>query len=192
MAMNKRTDLEFVVRWYPFQLNPNAPQQGSKLEMYMNKFGIGKEEALGRGDWMGQKFKAVGLPFKFTETDLTGNTFDAHRVMTAAYQHGGPAAQDKAAEKLFHSYFAEGRAPSDPATLQAAAEAAGMDGAALLADPSAGAAQTKEEFGEGQRLRVSGVPHFVIYEESSKKGVQVSGAQPPDEFLSAFNQIARA
>merc|ERR1719424_2149091 len=57
---------------------------------------------------MGQRFASVGLPFRFTETDKTGNSFEAHRVMTAAYEHGGPAAQDKAAEALFQSYFAEG------------------------------------------------------------------------------------
>merc|ERR1719456_664286 len=51
---------------------------------------------------MKQRFEAVGLPFRFTETDLTGNTFDAHRVMTKAYEEGGSSAQDKASEILFH------------------------------------------------------------------------------------------
>lgn len=75
------------------------------------------------------KFDAVQLPYAFTEAALAprshrfelisssdgrkslkfqvSNTFDAHRVLTAAYQKGGPEAQDKAAEALFHSYFAK-------------------------------------------------------------------------------------
>merc|ERR1719253_631258 len=92
---------------------------------------------------MAGRFKEVGLPFRFTENDLTGNTFDAHRVLTTAYEKGGSSAQDKAAEKLFHSYFAEGKAPSDPEALKAAADAAGLDGASIVKDTSAGAAQTK-------------------------------------------------
>lgn len=189
--MSKRTDLEFVVRWYPFQLNPSAPQQTSKVEMYMKKFGMGKDEALQMGASMGQRFASVGLPFRFTETDKTGNSFEAHRVMTAAYEHGGPAAQDKAAEALFQSYFAEGKAPSDPQALKAAADAAGLDGAALLADPTAGAEKTKDELSMGQRMKVNGVPHFVIYEEGTTKKAQVSGAEPPENFLSIFNQVAK-
>merc|ERR1719235_1087398 len=107
---------------------------------------------------MKQKFQAVGLPFRFTEADRTGNTFDAHRVLTKAFEEGGPAAQDKACESLFNSYFAEGKAPSDPAVLEAAANAAGLDGAALVADPSIGASKTSEEFSKAQQFRVSGVP----------------------------------
>merc|ERR1719408_875509 len=76
---------------------------------------------------MRQKFEAVGLPFRFTETDLTGNTFDAHRLLTADYDKGGAAMQDKVCEMLFQSYFAEGKAPSDPAVLKQVANAAGLD-----------------------------------------------------------------
>lgn len=190
--MSKRPDLDFIVRWYPFQLNADAPQQSNKVEMYMKKFGMSKDEALSKGDWMGQKFKDAGLPYKFTDTDLTGNTFEAHRVMTAAYDKGGPDAQDKAAEKLFECYFAEGKAPSDPAVLRAAADEAGLDGAALLADKTISAKETKEEFATGRSFGVTGVPHFVIYEESSTKKTQLSGAQPPEQFLQVLSQVARA
>lgn len=190
--MSKRTDLEFNVRWYPFQLNANAPEQSNKLEMYMKKFNMSKEQAMQKADWMGQRFKEAGLPFRFTENDLTGNTFDAHRVLTAAYEQGGPDAQDKAAEKLFHSYFAEGKAPSDPAVLQAAADAAGLDGAGMMADRTKAAQKTKEEFDEGRKWRVTGVPHFVVYEENSSQKAQVGGAQPPEEFLALFNKIAKS
>lgn len=188
--MRKRTDLDFVVRWLPFQLNAQAPTSTSKVEMYMSKFGISKEDALKKGDWMGQKFKAVGLPFRFTEEDLTGNTFDAHRVMTAAYEKGGPAAQDKACESFFQAYFAEGKAPSDPAVLKAAADAAGIDSDSW--QEAANTANTKEEFGVGRSFGVTGVPHFVVYEEGSAKKEQVGGAQPPEEFATVFSQVARA
>ena len=42
-------------------------------------------------------------------------------------RHGGASAQDKAAEALFHSYFAKEKAPNDPEELKEAAKAAGLD-----------------------------------------------------------------
>jgi predicted DsbA family dithiol-disulfide isomerase len=191
--MSRRPDLDFDVRWYPFQLNPQAPQESSKLEMYMQKFGISKEEAMQKAAWMQGKFEAANLPFSFKETDKTGNTFDAHRLLTAAFQQGGSSAQDQAAEKLFHGYFADGIAPSDPALLKAAAKAAGMDGDGFLADKSISAAETREELGLGKRLNVRGVPHFVIYDEQAgtKGQQQLSGAQPPEQMLAVLNHVAR-
>ena len=96
------------------------------------------------------------------------NTFDAHRVLTAAYQQGGPEAQDKAAEALFHSYFAKEKAPNDPGELRAAAEAAGLPEAVLSKGYMA--KETKEELEVGRKLRVRGVPHFVIRTEGARCG----------------------
>lgn len=190
--MSKRPDLEFEVRWLPFQLNPDASQQpASKIQMYMKKFGKSKEEVMQMGGGMGQKFAAVGLPYNFTEKGLVSNTFDAHRVLTAAYQSGGAAAQDKAAESLFHSYFVEELAPNDPVALQAAGAAAGLDGKALVANPNLSAAETKEEISMGRQLRVTGVPHFVIRKDGGGKTEQLSGAQPPEDFIRAFKSVAQ-
>jgi len=184
--MAKRTDLAFNVRWLPFQLNADAAPQANKLEMYMKKFGRSKEQTMAMAGGMQEKFAAAGLPFNFKETDLTGNTFDAHRLMTAAYEKGGAGTQDQVCESLFQSYFVEGRAPSDPAVLKAAAEAAGVD-----FDASTAKAKTTEEMEVGRRLGVGGVPHFVIYEEGSTNKKQVGGAQPPEELANVFSQVSR-
>lgn len=187
--MQKHKDLDFNVRWLPFQLNADAPAQTSKLEMYMNKFGMTKEEAMQRSEMMRQKFAAAGLPFSFKETDLTGNTFDAHRLLTAAYEKGGAAAQDKVSEMLFQSYFAEGRAPSDPEVIKNAAAAVGLDGEALMADRTKLAAETNQEMSVGRSLGVSGVPYFVIKAEGAAKSQEVSGAQPPEYFDAVLKQL---
>lgn len=190
--MAKRPDIEFDVRWLPFQLNPNSSQQASsRMQAYADKFGKSNAEVKQMSAWMGQKFTDAGLPFKFTEAALISNTFDAHRVLTAAYEKGGAQAQDKAAEILFHSYFAEERAPNDPGALEKAANAAGVDGKALLADGNFAAAQTKEELTVGQRLGVSGVPFFVIKQEGSQREEKISGAEPPAAFIHAFSKIAK-
>lgn len=188
--MSKCADLDFEVRWLPFQLNPEAPQQPtSKTEAYMHKFKKSKAEVQQMGAWMGDNFKAVGLPYNFTDAGLVSNTFEAHRLLTWAYHIGGPAGQDKVAESLFHAYFADELAPNDPHALQKAAEAAGLDGQAFLEDSAKGDAQTREEFKVGRKLGVRGVPHFVICKEGASSNVQISGAQPPKSFVEAFRQV---
>jgi predicted DsbA family dithiol-disulfide isomerase len=192
-AMQERTDLEFEVRWYPFQLNPNAPPETNKLEGYMKKFNASRQQCLAMAQNMQQRFKAAGLPYNFSETDKSGNTFDAHVLHTAAWEHGGAAAQDKVAERLFHSYFSEGNAPSDPTVLRDVAAEVGIDPAAVLQASSEEYKKTKEELKYGRKLGVTGVPHFVIYaEDGARKKLQVSGAQPPDEFAAVFEHISRA
>merc|ERR1740121_1630824 len=138
---------------------------------------------------MRQKFEVAGLPFSFKETDLTGNTFDAHRLLTAAYEKGGASAQDKVAEMLFQSYFAQGRAPSDPEVLKAAAAAVDLDGESFVADAAKGADEVKQEMMIGRKLNVTGVPHFVIKTEGATTPQQVSGAHPPESFDSIFKSL---
>eukprot|EP00933_Yihiella_yeosuensis_P064279 TRINITY_DN67634_c0_g1_i2.p1 TRINITY_DN67634_c0_g1~~TRINITY_DN67634_c0_g1_i2.p1 ORF type:complete len:196 (-),score=56.71 TRINITY_DN67634_c0_g1_i2:243-830(-) len=192
-AIKKCPDVEFDVQWLPFQLNPDASDTpASKIEAYGRKFGKSPDEVMQMGAWMGQKFKDAGLPYNFTEKGTVANTWNAHRVLTAAYQQGGAAAQDKAAEVLFNAYFADELPPNDPTTLEQAARAAGVDGKALLQDEKAFDQQTKEELQIGKRNRVSGVPHFFVRKDgSSDRPLEISGAQPSSEFERAFKTAAR-
>ena len=49
----RRGDLEFQVRWLPFQLDPSASEKpSSRMEAYAKKFGKGKEEVKEMGLWM--------------------------------------------------------------------------------------------------------------------------------------------
>jgi predicted DsbA family dithiol-disulfide isomerase len=184
--------MEFEVRWLPFQLTPDLSKEpSSKIERYMQKFGRTQEEVKMMGASMGQRFREVGLPFNFTEKGLVSNTFDSHRVLTAAYKEGGSVAQDKAAEILFNAYFNEEKAPSDPEVLRAAAAAAGLDADKLVSDDSVAAAETKEELERGRRMGVTGVPFFVIKSDETVRPIQVSGAQPPDMLSRAFVSVAQ-
>ena len=189
--MKHRTDVDFEVKWFPFQLNPNSSREpSSKLEMYKAKFGRSREELMQMMGGMKAKFDAVNLPFRFEDSDLIANTFDAHRVLTAAAAKGA-AAQDAAAEIIFAAYFGEGKSPADATTLVAAARAAGLeDPEAFVADANAGRRETEEEFALARKLRVRGVPHFLIREGDNEDGKEVSGAQPPQVFEQVFREIA--
>mmetsp|Transcript_5869 Transcript_5869/g.9108 ORF Transcript_5869/g.9108 Transcript_5869/m.9108 type:complete len:119 (+) Transcript_5869:140-496(+) len=99
---------DFEVKWYPFQLNPNASPEGvKKVDMYCQKFGMSRERAFQMAAQMGQRFKAVGLPFQFTDKGITANTFNSHRLLTYAADKHGLAVQDRLSEELFLNYFGE-------------------------------------------------------------------------------------
>eukprot|EP00656_Telonema_subtile_P004877 TRINITY_DN12225_c0_g1_i4.p1 TRINITY_DN12225_c0_g1~~TRINITY_DN12225_c0_g1_i4.p1 ORF type:complete len:121 (+),score=19.11 TRINITY_DN12225_c0_g1_i4:227-589(+) len=79
-AMSRFTDTQFEVKWKPFQLNSNASQEGvNKMAMYMEKFGVNKQQLMSRMEGMKSTFERAGLPFAFTEDSITGNTFNSHR-----------------------------------------------------------------------------------------------------------------
>lgn len=127
-----------------------------------------------------------GIAFHFDKMTRTPNTLDAHRVIGLAGERG---VQDAVVEALFRTYFTEGRDLSDRATLAEVAVAAGLDGSEvdglLKGDTGLDVVQAGEE--EARRLGMSGVPFFIV-----NGRVALSGAQPPELFLRAFEQAGGA
>merc|ERR1712070_1358967 len=95
---------------------------------------------------MKRNFDAVGLPYKFTEAGLTGNTFNSHRLIAYAGSKGADV-QDKVVEELFLNYFAEEKFLNDPQVLVAAAVKAGIpeqEASHFVSDESQFAEQTSK------------------------------------------------
>jgi len=184
--------VDFKVKWLPFQLNPHASQSGSnKVEMYMQKFGRSKQQVMAMAEHMGQNFASVGLPYKFTDQSLVGNTFNAHRVTSYAYTKGGATMQDTLVEELFQNYFAEEKFMNDPAVLVAAAVKAGMpenEAKQVVADAKVFAVETRAELQHARDLNVRGVPYFVITGKNGSKAI--SGAQDPSVFITAIQRVS--
>jgi len=164
-----KSKAEFEVRWYPFQLNPQAPEKGeSRVQMYMRKFGGSKEQTVRRAESMGANFKAVGLPYKFTDAGISCNTWNGHRLVSYAYHKGGAKMQDAVMEELFLNYFGEEKFMNDPEVLRNAARKGNMeeeDIKKIVDDSDFFAAETQTEMQLGRQLRVSGVPFFLLSRE---------------------------
>ena len=90
---------------------------------------------------------------------------------------------------LFSRFFERGEDISDPAVLRAAAEEAGMDGAAVarLLAGDADRAEVAAEAGEAQEIGVTGVPTFLVGGRYA-----VSGAQPPSLWIRLADEIDAA
>jgi len=174
------------VTWRPFQLNPTMPLDGMNRKAYLEaKFG--SLEAFGL---MEEQLLAAGaeekIPFAFEKIQRTPNTFAAHRLVWYAALQGK---QDEVVDGLFGAYFLEGGNLGDVKTLTHVAVEAGLDRIeteTFLASEK-GVVEVKAEEAVGRRLGIRGVPYFVI-----NRTVAISGAQPPDIFVSAIQQAKGA
>ena len=131
---------------------------------------------------MEQRAAADGLEYHLTADGLTGNTFDAHRLVHLALGRGR---QDETVERLFRAYFTEQRSLFDRASLATLAVDAGLD-ADETRDVLAGsdyADAVTADLREARALGISGVPFFVF-----DRRIGVSGAQPVDVFVDAIKQ----
>ncbi|KAL0911154.1 hypothetical protein M5K25_019270 [Dendrobium thyrsiflorum] len=182
-AMSQEQDqFNFEVRWHPFFLNPNAPKEGIlKSEFYKNKFGSTQSEHI--ISRMREVFR--GLGFEYDTAGMTGNTLDSHRLISFAANQGYEK-QNALVEELFQNYFIQGKFIGDKQVLLDAAQKVGIEGAAeLIDDPNKGLKEVNEEL-EKYSSRISGVPYFVF-----NGSFQLSGGQPPEAFLRAFQAVSK-
>jgi len=168
-----------VVRWLPFQLNPDMPAGGMTRADYRRaKFGSverGKEldarvAAEGRGE---------GIAFAFERIERTPNTAAAHQLIELAQSQGkGPEVVDA----LFRAYFEEARDIGDPDVLQSIAMSRAVSGW-----PGQANARGVAELEEGVRgLGISAVPTFIFARQFG-----VSGAHPPEALASAIKEATQ-
>jgi predicted DsbA family dithiol-disulfide isomerase len=167
-----------------FQLNPSAPQGTTSLRRdYLRaKYGWSPDKAAQIDADMERRAAVDGLEYHLTAEGLTGNTFDAHRLVHLAKDRGR---QDEAVERFFRAYFTEQRSLFDRESLETLAADAGLDRAEareVLAGAGYADAVTADTR-EAHALGVSGVPFFVF---DGRLGL--SGAQPIGVFVGALKE----
>src|SRR5450631_1208860 len=89
-----------IVRWHPFQLNPDLPREGIDRQAYLDaKFG-GSQRAAGIYERVRAVGKSVSIDFEFERILRQPNTLDAHRLVAWAQARGGA---DEVVERLFRA-----------------------------------------------------------------------------------------
>ena len=171
------------MRWLPFQLNPDLPENGISREEYVaRKFGT-------RGKGVNARVAAagaqVGIAFAYEKMQVQPNTLNAHRLMYYAERSGR---QDALAEELFKAHFLEGANLTDRETLADVAARAGLDRADtvayLAADDDRDVIERADV--EARSAGIGGVPFFIF-----NRKVGVSGAQEPEVLLDAMEQATK-
>lgn len=186
-AISKRPDLDFTLLWQPFQLNPDMPREGrNRQDYYREKFG--SETAKTLLDGLRQTGAEEGISFCSDADAMAPNTLSAHVLMYWANADDRIDANELA-EKLFRAHHVGCEDIGDHEVLIRMAVEVGMDGVDIGERLAAGddEAIVKERIAHSVARGVSGVPFFII---NGKYGI--SGAQPPDVLVAAFDQIIGA
>ena len=181
-ALAEMPEIDAVVRWHPFQLDPTIPPEGLDRKAYMRqKFGDD-----GRLEAAHQRLEVLGaqngIGFQFGAITRSPNTLDAHRLIRWA---GDAGLQDTMVQSLFQAYFEEGRDIGDRAVLALIAERAGLEADAIFERLGSDddAENIRIEIAEAGRIGVTGVPFFILAQK-----LAVSGAQPADVLKDAIRQ----
>ena len=173
------------VRWRSFELDPGAPaaREHSGAEHLAEKYGMSVDEARARQQQLRDMAAGDELDMRF---DLTrgGNTFDGHRLLQLAAEHG---LQTEMKERLLRAHHTEGDLVSDHETLVRLAGEVGVpegEARAMLAgDRFAAEVRGDEQTARG--FGINAVPTFVV-----DRRIAVSGAQPPAVLLELLREGA--
>ena len=168
---------EVTIRHRAFQLQPDAKDVLPTSELLASKYQVSPEQVKQMQANVCAVADGEGLCYNLDET-LSGNTFDAHRLLLWAATINK---QDELLEAMFSSYFEKSRPLVSHSDLVAVAISVGID--ADLADDILRSDQYADEVvtdrNLASQLGATGVPFFVV---DMKYGI--SGAQP----LEAFTQ----
>jgi predicted DsbA family dithiol-disulfide isomerase len=173
---------EVVVRWHPFELNPDLPAEGVDRKHYLEaKFG-GPARAAQVYARVREAGALAGIAFDFDAIERQPNTREAHRLIAWTQAHGDA---DALVERLFRAYFLEGRAIGDRDTLVELAAQSGVEPGAARAwlESDRGKQEIAHAETRARELGITGVPFFIFGGR-----VGLSGAHPPESIRDAIRQ----
>jgi len=182
-----------VLRWRPFQLDPDAPRTSEPLLRWLARRSGGPERARAAPDEVTRIAAAEALTFDYDRA-VIGNTFDAHRLLWFADQpeavfFGATAdTQPELAEALHRAHFTDGLDVTDHDVLVALAAGVGLDPdrvAALLSSREA-TADVRGQLARAYDLGITSVPTFVFAGTYA-----VTGAQDVRTMASVLAEVAR-
>lgn len=182
-TLELRPQVKPHIRWRPYQLNPELPEEGVDRKALMAaKFGSDPGRLGQIQEVLMQQAAEDGLQLRFPEIEKSPNTNAAHRLIVWAGLEGKAA---EAAEAIMHAYWTELRDIGDPEVLADIAAELGMNREVVARRYADGAGKdfVDQACETAMRSGVQGVP-FMIFGDR----VAVSGAHAPDELVRAIDK----
>jgi predicted DsbA family dithiol-disulfide isomerase len=183
-ALSLRPQIEFDVRWRPFQLDPATPVEGVDRKTYIErKFGSSEKIKPIHAALL-KAGEDEGIPFAFEKITRTPNTLNSHRVIRWSHSLG---VQDQLVERLFRAYFVEGADIGQIKILAAIADEVGLDGELVeeLLNSDADRESVEREDTMARKIGINGVPTFLI-----GGTVLVNGAQDAEHLVRVIDRVA--
>ncbi|MBL4790788.1 MAG: DsbA family oxidoreductase [Kordiimonadaceae bacterium] len=184
-ALEQRPGVINALRWRPFQLAPDTPNEGvDRAEHYKKKFGD-SEQFTSMRKHLRQQGEDLGINFDFDSTCRIANTLDAHRLIRWSY---APGAQNAVVEDIMQRYFEECAFLGDQSLLVDVAAKAGMDRVLVeeLLASDKDIDLVRREIIEASQMGIQGVPMFIF---DGKSGV--SGAQSADVLVGVMDKLVQ-
>ena len=171
------------VTWRSFELDPSAPRErkGDRATRLAEKYGITVDRAKEMERTVTDAAAGEGLDFHF-DIQRSGTTFDGHRVVHLAAEHG---LQDVMKERLLRAYFTEGELMSDHDTLVRLGAEVGLgeDAVRQMLASDRFADEVRDDERMAGRFGISAVPTFVV-----DRAIGASGAHPPEALMELLRQ----
>lgn len=186
-------EIEAQLRWRPFELNPDMPQQGEEQEAHLQrKYRRSAEEGAAVRGQMKSIADSAGVSLSYEGSGeappaMMWNTRAAHKLLTWALEEAGPKVQTDLKLALFKAHFNERRNVSDEIVLLDIAASVGLHreaAKAALADENLEARVIAEER-QAWDLNISGVPAMIVNGK-----FMIPGAQAPETYVNALRRVA--
>jgi predicted DsbA family dithiol-disulfide isomerase len=200
--------VKFTVKYFPYQLYPEATKEGEdKYEWYKkSKYGDSEDKMNMYTTLMTAYGVSAGINFKFGGT--VANTLDAHRVIQHYQEEKGYETADKIVNcvhwpdplsspeltqaALYSQYFEHEKHPSTDETLLNATKEAGIpesDAKTLIEDRSEGLQDVKMGIREQAGNGVDSVPYIVL--EGKRRDITLVGAKDVEEYEKELQTIVK-
>ncbi|MFF0152450.1 DsbA family oxidoreductase [Micromonospora sp. NPDC005203] len=173
---------EVTVRYRPFQLDPSPVAEPLPLvQALAGKFG-GPERAQQMVAHVTQAAAADGLRLDYDRA-VIANTFDAHRLVSYATDHGRAA---EMVEALYQAHFHNGVDVGSREALATLAGEVGLDAADArrFLDSDERVTDVAAELATARDLGITSVPTFVLAGKYA-----VTGAQEVQTLLAALSEV---
>ncbi len=177
--------VEVEVEYHSFELSPDTPVdfEGTEADFLAVHKGLPRAQAQQMLDRVTGIANEVGLDYRFDRMHHT-NTVLAHELLHFAKADG---AQLDVMERLFRAYFVDGGHVGRVDDLVGIAVDAGLDAnaARTALEQHTYLADVRADQAQATAYGIQGVPFFVL---DGRYGV--SGAQAPETFAQALQQVA--
>jgi predicted DsbA family dithiol-disulfide isomerase len=185
IALNKfkyKDEVEVIFKSFELDTSAQKKYDENIHELIAKKYEISLEQAKASNAQIVYQAKEVGLEFNFDKLIPT-NTFDAHRLSHYAKTENK---MNELSERILKAYFTDSFNISDHKVLADLAKEVGLDSEKALGILKSGQyeSEVRKDEETASKLRVTGVPFFVINERYA-----VSGAQPPELFLEVLEKV---
>ena len=178
------------VRWLPFFLNPDTPDEGEPYREFMEKKFGGPERVKQMRDNISQAGRSAGVEFDFDKMAVRPNTLRVHRLIYRVQKTRDAGALK---ERVMVGHFQRGENVGDIETLVKIAVECGVDFGDTREEPGSGTRAFLNSEEDAQEVRalaqrahemgIGGVPFF-IYNQT----IGMSGAHPSEDILQAIAQ----